>query len=208
MLFREILYSVWKIQILKLYFGSDGALANQTDNLFNYLANATLNKALIFHFKPLAALCEKDLVTTLKDFFFQSHAELNEQVWEFESEVRQKSCISFGALLDWRLIVQSHEHLTWLSLQGTSGYSSRSTWQKASVLAAPTVRKPVPGISNFSPAPPVAQSSTSSQLLGRGAMCWSCGVYRPQHRNWSNLLYWLWEKMVKWLKFMLSWRLE
>lgn len=157
----EILYIVWKIQILKLYFSSDGALANQSDNLFNYLANATLNKALIFHFKPLAALCEKDLVTTLKDFFFQSHAELNEQVWEFESEVRQKSCISFGALLDWRLIVQSHERLTWLSLQGTSGYSSRSTWQKARVLAAPTVRKPVPGISNFSPAPPVAQSSTT-----------------------------------------------
>lgn len=51
--------------------------------------------------------------------------------------------------------LSSHFRLTWFSLQGTSGYSSRSTWQKARVLAAPTVRKPVPGIRTFSPAPPV-----------------------------------------------------
>jgi hypothetical protein len=49
---------------------------------------------------------------------------------------------------------------TWLSLQGTSGYSSRNTWQNARVLAAPTVRNPVPGINSFSPAPPAAQHTS------------------------------------------------
>lgn len=53
---------------------------------------------------------------------------------------------------------------TWLILQGTSGYSSLSTWQKAKELAAPMVRKPVPGISSFSPAPPVAQKQMWNTL--------------------------------------------
>lgn len=77
-------------------------------------------------------------------------AELRLQQWGQVEILNQ-----LGFLFNWRL--------TWLSLQGTSGYSSRSTWQKARVLAAPTVRKPVPGISSFSPAPPMAQNSTGQR---------------------------------------------
>lgn len=47
-----------------------------------------------------------------------------------------------------------------MSLQGTSAYSSRSTWQKASALAAPSVKNPVPGISSRSPAPPATRDTT------------------------------------------------
>ena len=54
---------------------------------------------------------------------------------------------------------------TWLSLQATSGYSSRSTWQNDKVLAAPSVRKPVPGISTFSPAPPRGQHSITAIMI-------------------------------------------
>lgn len=102
----------------------------------------TLTNLVQFVVTPLAAL-----ISSIKNFFFfKTNGKLTVHF------VMQGSCVS--ALV----VVQSHISPTWLSLQGTSGYSSCSTWQKASVLAAPTVKKPVPGISNFSPAPPAERS--------------------------------------------------
>lgn len=87
---------------------------------------------------------------------------------------------------------------TWLILQGTSGYSSLSTWQKAKELAAPIVRKPVPGISSFSPAPPVAQKQTwntltsgslSSRKLEKWSTCYESvgGVSVVSHQREEGL---------------------
>lgn len=86
---------------------------------------------------------------------------------------------------------------TWLSLQGTLGYSSRSTWQNAKALAAPIVRKPVPGIRSFSPAPPVAQKTQNR---------WNClcDAYSWHPMKWK-LIWWYFFKCTIYYFLLFIW---
>lgn len=114
------------------------------------------------------------LCSGVEDFFFNLELNCGELLESSEvGRLRSGRNPTRAPALCWRPAAGSHHSLTWLTLQGTSGYSSRSTWQKARALAAPTVRKPVPGISSFSPAPPEAQSSQTMKAN-------TCSHFSPQ----------------------------